>query len=118
MGLTAVATRESLPAGGSITMRETAVYCLTTIKLTSRAIPAATPQVTVTIRHRARSRSITGSKPLSTSDICLILEHRQVGGQRLTAQNLQRKQPVGFKLERGWLYRCVRKRSFFSFQLS
>src|SRR5713226_2108821 len=64
--------RGSLPAGGSITMRDTAVYSLVRIRLTAKDNDTATPHATAIRRHRIRNRSSAGSKPLSASDITFI----------------------------------------------
>src|SRR5258708_30043555 len=64
--------RGSLPAGGSITMRDTAVYSLARIRLPPNANETATAHATAIRRHRVRNRSSGGSKPLSASDITFI----------------------------------------------
>ena len=69
MGLTPIAARGSLSAGGSITMRDTAVYSLVSARLTPRTSITDTAQAATIIGQRTRSRSRAGSKAVSTSSI-------------------------------------------------
>ena len=74
MGLTAVETRGSLPAGGSIRMREIAAYCFVRKTLTSNVRVTATlvnhPPITPSFAYRfdATDRSIVISGDTTPSD--------------------------------------------------
>ncbi len=60
MGLTAVETRASVPAGGSMTMRHVEVYWRGSIRLTERDATAATAQAITIGRQRLRSCTSAG----------------------------------------------------------